>query len=132
MTTTELRKHDSHSLDRTEGTRDRPVVSPRTDIFETGDNIVLSADMPGVDESNVGITLEKNVLTIEGTAMVDERPGHELGYSEAAPRDFRRSFTLSDEINRNKISASVKHGVLRLVLPKAEPAKARRIKVNAG
>ena len=132
MTEKNLQRPNPTGLEGAEGTRERPSVAPRTDIYENGDNIVLLADMPGVDEDHVGITLEKDVLTIEGALYSDERSGHELAYGERRARDFRRSFTLSNEIDRNKISASVKHGVLRLTLPKAEPAKARRIKVRAG
>jgi len=132
MSARELQAREPEVVEKYESTRDRPTVAPRTDIHETGDNIVLYADMPGVDDAHVNITLEKNILTIEGTTLQDDRPSHALSYGEARPRDFRRSFTLSDMFDRDKINASVRDGVLKVVLPKAEPAKARRIKVSAG
>jgi HSP20 family molecular chaperone IbpA len=113
--------------------RNRRVFVPRTDIYETADNIVLTADMPGVDQKGVEITLEKNVLTIQGNveplqSVKEMRQVH----TEFEEGDYQRAFTLSDEIDRENISASVKNGQLKLILPKAGPAKVRKIEVVAG
>lgn len=132
MNSKELQTREQAALEPTEGTRDRRVVAPRTDIHETGDAIVLLADMPGVDEDHVNITLERSVLTIEGTMQESSFPGHALAYGESVVRDYRRAFTLSEHIDQGKISAKVRDGVLHLTLPKAEPAKARKIQVKAG
>lgn len=115
-----------------ERTRDRRVFSPRTDIIESGENYLIVADIPGSDEKNVNITLEKNVLSIEAHTESAAPEGYNLVLSEYGLGDYARSFVLSDQIDREKIEASVKNGVLRLVLPKAGPAKAHNIKVNAG
>lgn len=115
-----------------ERTRDRRVFSPRTDIIESGENYLIVADIPGADEKNVNITLEKNVLSIEAHTESAAPEGFSLVLSEYGLGDYARSFVLSDQIDREKIEASVKDGVLRLVLPKAGPAKAHNIKVNAG
>lgn len=115
-----------------ERTRDRRVFSPRTDIIESGENYLIVADIPGADEKNVNITLEKNVLSIEAHTESAAPEGYSLVLSEYGLGDYARSFVLSDQIDREKIEASVKDGVLRLVLPKAGPAKAHNIKVNAG
>lgn len=115
-----------------ERTRDRRVFSPRTDIIESGENYLIVADIPGSDEKNVNITLEKNVLSIEAHTESAAPEGYSLVLSEYGLGDYARSFVLSDQIDREKIEASVKNGVLRLVLPKAGPAKAHNIKVNAG
>jgi len=115
-----------------ERTRDRRVFSPRTDIIESGDRYLVVADIPGADESSVNITLEKNVLSIEAHTESAGPEGYSLVLSEFGLGDYARSFVLSDQIDREKIEASVKDGVLRLVLPKAGPAKAHNIKVIAG
>jgi len=115
----------------TEATRNRKIYLPRVDIFETSDAIVLIADMPGVDENSVTITLERNVLTLTGSPAIEHLKGYEIALAEYDVGDYQRSFSLSDEIDGEKIDAVVKNGVLRLTLPKAEPAKARKINVKA-
>ena len=106
------------------------VFKPRADIFETADAIVVVADMPGVDDSTVDITLEKNILTIDGRVEPDRHEGFVRRYGEYEVGDYHRAFTLSDEVGRDGIEARVKGGVLRLTLPKAGPARARKIPVQ--
>ena len=96
------------------------------------DAILVVANMPGVDESSVDITLEKNLLTIKGYVDAVVPEGYTLAYAEYEVGDYERSFTLSDEIDREHIEAEVKDGVLHLRLPKAEPVMARKIAVKAG
>ena len=127
----ETEKQEVTGVDGAERTRARKVYAPRVDIYETHEAIVAVADMPGVDESSVDITLEKNVLTINGYVEPGQPESYSLAYAEYGVGDYQRSFTLSDEIDREKIEATVKNGVLRLYLPKAGPAKARRISVKA-
>jgi HSP20 family protein len=114
-----------------ERTRNRRVYSPPVDILEMKDAICLSADMPGVDEKSVDITLDNNILTISGTVEMEPLKDYTLDYAEYGIGDYQRSFTLSGNINQDKIEASMKNGVLRLVLPKAEAAKERKIEVRA-
>jgi HSP20 family molecular chaperone IbpA len=114
-----------------EQTRNRRLYSPRVDIFEKERAIVLLADMPGTDEKNINISLEKNILTITGKVDVEHRTDSRLAYAEYGVGDYSRSFSIPDDIDRNKIEASIKNGVLSLVLPKAEPEKARRIEIKA-
>ncbi len=114
-----------------ERTRSRLAFVPRTDIYETNEAIVLVTDMPGVDESTLDITLENDVLTINGYVEMAYPEGYGLAYGEYRVGDYERSFTLSNKVDRNKIEATVKDGVLRLHLPKAEPSM-RKIAVTAG
>lgn len=115
-----------------EQTRSAKVYKPAVDIFEREGDIVLMADMPGIDGKSVDITIEKNVLTIYGKVAQDKGlDGYELVYSEYGVGDYRRQFSLSDGIDRDKIKATVKHGVLTLVLPKAATALSRKIAVSA-
>lgn len=113
------------------GSVERPLFSPRTEIFETKDDVVLVAEMPGVDETSVDVTLEDHVLTISGRTRDVAPEGYRRIYAEFERGDFRRSFELSDEIDAEKIEASVKDGILRLRVPKAKPA-AHRIPVAPG
>jgi HSP20 family protein len=102
------------------------------DIFESEGNITVLADMPGVASDDVTIDLQNNELKISGE--VEDRGSEKERYllREYNTGRFHRHFTLSDRIDQNKITASMKDGVLRLVLPKAEKAKPRRIEVKAG
>jgi HSP20 family protein len=115
-----------------ERTRDQRVFVPRVDIFETDEDIVIVADMPGVDENSVEITLEKSELTIDGYVELAEPKDQTLAYAEYNVGDYHRSFKLSNQIDQAKIEATVRDGVLRLHLPKVGPAKARKIAVKAG
>lgn len=111
--------------------RARRVFMPRANIYETPDAIVLVADMPGVDEKGVDITLEKNVLTLAGRVEAETaQPKGRLAYEEYEVGDYQRAFTLSDEIDRDRIEASLKNGVLHVTLPKANAAKTKKISVK--
>ena len=106
------------------------VFTPAVDIIEHPNDIVLIADMPGVDETSVDLTLEKNLLTIHGHVENETSDKYNLLFSEYGLGDYERTFKLSDEIDSEKIHASVKDGVLKLVLPKAEKAKTKKIPVT--
>ena len=112
-----------------ETTVEREYLTPEVNIFETKDEYVLEAEMPGVNRDGLEITLENNVLTIEG-----HRPGApvkgEVVYRESRPADFRRSFELDPVVETEKISARMDEGVLVLRLPKTVQAKPRRIAVT--
>ncbi len=108
-----------------EHTRDRRVFVPRTDIFETNEAIFVVADMPGVDAEHLDITLEKNVLTLEGLVEPGWPEDYSLAYAEYEQGDYRRRFTISNEIDHDGIEANLKNGVLRLKLPKMQPTQKR-------
>jgi HSP20 family protein len=117
---------------RLERTRNRTVFSPGVDIRETKEELVVYADIPGVPDDKVDITVEKGVLTIRGSVPETEKSGaHSLLLEEFETGDYERAFTLSNEVDQENIRASVKNGVLVIHLPKAGPAKARKIEVSA-
>jgi HSP20 family protein len=126
----EIQKKEADVQEGVERTRARKVYTPAADIVERKDDIIVTADMPGVDEKSVDITLEKNILTIYGKVEPEMPERHRLTLTEYGIGDYQRAFTVSDEVNREKIQASVKNGVLRLVLPKAETVKTRKIAVK--
>ena len=129
-TAQQMQKKEAETPESGERTRATRIYSPRVDIVERKDEIVVTADMPGVDEKTVDITLEKNVLTIYGKAEVSPPQGHRLHLAEYGLGDYQRVFTVSEEIDRDKIQGTVKNGVLTLVLPKAAAAKTRRIPIQ--
>jgi HSP20 family protein len=114
-----------------ERTRDRLAFVPRADIYETEAAITIVADMPGVDENSVDITLENDVLTINGYVEQVEPDGRRLAYAEYQVGDYQRAFSLSDQIDQDGIEATVKDGVLRLFLPKVKEARVRKIAIKA-
>ena len=108
----------------------RKTYSPAVDIIETKNHILLTADMPGVDEKTVEVTIEKNLLTIHGMIDSTIHDNLQMESSEYGTGDYRRVFSLSDEIDRDNIKATVKNGLLKLVLPKAENARTKKIQVH--
>jgi HSP20 family molecular chaperone IbpA len=128
----EPQKEEMTPTEESERTRDRQVFTPRADIYETEDAIIVLTDMPGVDQSSVDITIEKNVLTINAFIEPEQPADYRLTYAEYGVGDYERSFILSNQVDREGIEASVKDGVLRLQLPKSKEAKTRKITVKAG
>jgi len=129
MSEKELQKTESATA--AEKIRNVKTFVPRVDIYETKESIFLIADMPGVDEKTVEVEMEKNILTITGWTEDSKLKDHSLLFSEYETGDYERSFTLSDEIDREKINATVKQGVLLLELPKAEKVKPKKIAIKA-
>lgn len=109
-----------------------PTFLPRVDIRETDDAVSLTADMPGVDEKSVNIDVERNTLTIRGEFNAKPPEGYSLTYREYRVGNYEREFTLSDDVDRDNVEASVSNGVLRMRMPKAKQAQPRRIEVKAG
>ena len=127
----ERKKEELNSTQVGEHTRNKRVFVPLADVYETQDTIFVVADMPGVNESSIDITLEKNVLTIHGFTQSQAQEGLRLVYCESPEGDYRRVFLLSEEVDRDGIQATVKNGVLKLVLPKSPTARALKITVKA-
>jgi HSP20 family protein len=107
------------------------VLAPAVDISETDVGIELVADLPGVTKDGLAIKVDGVHLTIEGSAQIDLPQNLEPLYGEIRSRHFRRSFTLSRELDPSKIEAKLNNGVLRMHIPKSEEARPRRIEVRA-
>ncbi len=132
MTEKELQLRGKQELTGKEPTRPGPVFVPSVDIFETDQEITLLADMPGVATDRVSIDLNEDQLTITGDIEAQGAEKERVLLREYETGRFQRNFTVSDRIDQAKITASMSDGVLRLVLPKAEKAKPRRIEVKVG
>jgi HSP20 family molecular chaperone IbpA len=113
--------------------RSTPVDAfiPPIDIHEAPDGLKLEADLPGATEQSLQIQLEDNVLSLYAKVDSPAPEGARLLHEEYRLGDYRRSFILSDEVDRERIAAELKNGVLTLVLPKAERARTRRIEIRS-
>jgi HSP20 family protein len=103
---------------------------PITDIFETDQALTVILEMPGVDKENVDVGVENDILTIEGRIDYSKYEGLQPVYTEYNIGHYVRTFQISSKIDQGEISAELKDGVMTLVLPKAEKAKPRKIKVS--
>ena len=128
----EIEKQEVASNGDMERTRECPCYIPVADIYETDEQIVVVADMPGAKAESVEILLDQDILTISSNVDLPQYAGYTLVYGEYEMGDYQRRFKLSDSIDREHIEAVVKDGVLRLTLPKSAPAKAKKISVRAG
>jgi HSP20 family molecular chaperone IbpA len=103
---------------------------PNTDIFETENALTLVMEIPGVEKKDVDVNLEDGTLQVEGRIDFLKYRGLEPVYSEYNVGHYARSFTVSDKIDQDGITAEVKDGVLTLTLPKAKTARPRRIAIS--
>ena len=106
------------------------VFEPRVDIAEVDDNMLLYVDMPGVKSEDVDVRFENRELQIRGKVTPAAKNPHFL-LIEYGVGDYYRAFSVTDDIDAEKISADLNDGVLTVHLPKAEALKQRRITVNA-
>ena len=106
--------------------RTTPVLPP-VDIFEDESGFTVIADLPGVSKERLTVRVDGDSLVIEGAASAPVGDDMTLLYGEVLNPLYRRSFTLSRELDTGKIEAKLESGVLRLAIPRAEEAKPRRI-----
>lgn len=99
----------------------RRAYVPAVDLIDSDSEVVLIADIPGVPEGAVDLTIEKNILTLTAVPADGVIAGKKLAYSEYGVGEYRRSFALSEEVDKEHITATLKDGVLRVRLPKSAP-----------
>lgn len=109
---------------------DKPWFTPRVDIYETDEAVTVVADLPGVPKDNVALTLEQGVLTLSARSRESEFEGAEGIACEYCAGDFYRSFRLGPQVDEKRMDASMKDGVLKVVIPKSDWAKTRKIEVK--
>jgi HSP20 family molecular chaperone IbpA len=107
-------------------------VLPAVDIFEDETGITLLADMPGVPKDRLELKVEGDELLIEGDVQAPTPDKLEAVYAEVRIPRFRRSFTLTRELDSTQVDASLKDGVLTVRIPKQAHAQPRRIPVSGG
>jgi HSP20 family protein len=130
MTTQELNVRNKQEVSGAEHTRPGRAYVPDVDICETTDSLWLWADMPGVDEKSVDVKLADGVLSIEGQVSLKEYDQLAPVYTEYNIGNYARRFTVSSDVDADRIKARMANGVLEVELPKAERAKPRRIAVS--
>jgi HSP20 family protein len=131
MSPQELQVQEKRELaKKEESTVPARIFLPTADIFETSEALTIVVEMPGVDRNKVDVNVENGVLNIQGQIDFSNYEGLQPVYTEYNIGHYRRSLSLSNQIDEYKISAQMNDGVLTLVLPKAEEAKPRRIAVD--
>ena len=105
---------------------------PSVRVLESPEAVELIAVVPGADESSTEVTIENDTLPLTARVAQASTEGQRLVYSELRDGDFRRSFQLSDAIDRQRIEARVKDGILRIRLPKSDHAQSKKVAVLAG
>ena len=112
-----------------EKSRDLPAAVPLVDIYENDDEILLHADMPGVHKDDIRIHMENGRLMISGIRKLEKTGA--ANWSEFGNVEFRRAFSVPQDIDTDGVNALLREGVLRLHLPKSERAKPRQIEITA-
>lgn len=106
------------------------ALMPRVDVIEDKSGITLYADLAGVPKDKLGLHIEADTLTIEGEVGLNMPEGMEPSHAEISLPRYRRVFTLSKELDSEKISAEFEHGVLKLSIPKAEHLQPRKVEIK--
>lgn len=109
-----------------------PRVKPATDIIEQEDGFYIFMDMPGVGKEDLVIDLNEDELKVSGKAEYVLPEGQKLGHVEFGGGEYFRSFTVSHMVDKERIKATMKDGVLELYLPRLEKAQPRKIEIQAG
>jgi HSP20 family protein len=106
-------------------------VSPAVDVVETEDDYRVMADLPGISQKDIDVTIADNVLTIKGEKRIEEKKeGTKVYRKENWEGGFQRTLSLPKGVDQSKIDASMKNGVLTIILPKREEVKPRQISVD--
>lgn len=115
--------------EKTESTNEIKQIIPPVDIYETPNEVVLIADIPGVSKEGLKLGIDNDELTIQGTFEEKSDGGQKL-LSECVYGEYSRKFTLGDTVDRGKIAAKLENGVLTLTLPKLERVKPQKIAIE--
>ncbi len=108
------------------------ALQPPVDVLEDASGITLYADLPGVSREQLQVKVDGDQLTVEADLVLPVPQGLTANHIEVPLARYRRSFVLSKELNAERVSADLQHGVLRVTIPKAEHAQPRRIAVQVG
>jgi HSP20 family protein len=108
----------------------RVAMYPQTTLCDTGDNLELVAEVPGVEKEDLNVKIQGNYLEISGSRKPDNPEGYKVHRTERETASFSRSFTLPYEVDAAKVEATLKDGLLKMTLPKSETAKPRLISIQ--
>ncbi len=123
---------EQHEASRAEQAASPEVIlRPAVDVYETGEGVILKADLPGVDKDGLNVQIDKDTLTIEGSVSLEIPKELEARYAEVQSNRYRHSFSLSRDLDTAKVQAELHDGILTLQIPKREEVKPRKITVSA-
>ena len=105
-------------------------ASPRTNLYELGDNFEIRAEVPGLEKEDLNVKIQGNYLEISGVRISDAPEGYKIHKTERGTGSFSRSFTLPSDVDASRVEATLKDGVLYLSLPKSEAAKPKKITIG--
>ena len=108
------------------------VIVPEADVFEDANGITLQLDMPGVAKDRLNLQVNNSALVVEGNAQIQMPEGIAALHADVRSTHYRRSFVLSEELESDKIDASLRDGVLTVRIPKRAELRPRRVEVRAG
>jgi len=108
------------------------VIVPAADVFEDSSGITLQLDMPGVAKDRLNLQVNQNALVIEGSAQISMPQDMAALHAEVRSTRYRRSFVLSEELETDKVDATLRDGVLTVRIPKRAELQPRRIEIRAG
>ncbi|MBP9034325.1 MAG: Hsp20/alpha crystallin family protein [Pseudomonadales bacterium] len=106
------------------------ALRPRVEVFEDAEGITLIADLPGVSSERLNVQVDKDTLQIEGSADIAMPEGMQALHAEIRSKLYRRSFSLSSELDPDAIAAKLKDGVLTLHIPKRAEVRPRKVEVK--
>lgn len=121
-------KSDSTQVEKV-ANQNRPII-PAVDIYEDAQGIYLKADMPGVSKNNLDIQINNDTLSINGEMEIPVSERMEALYADIRSKRYQRSFSISRELDSDKIDASLNDGVLTMHIPKRDQFQSRKIEVQ--
>ena len=120
----------TRSDDKPASAGNEPALLPPVDVVEDATGITVYADLPGVPQDRLNVRVEGETLLLDAELALAVPQGMEASHAEVQRTRYRRAFTLSRELDADKVAAELSHGVLRVRIPKAEHAQPRRIAVQ--
>lgn len=105
-------------------------TGPRTNFYDNGEAFEMRVEVPGIAKDDINVKIQGNYLELSGSRKADLPEGYTAHRVERGERSFTRSFTLPSEVDSEKVAATLKDGVLTLLLPKAEAAKPKQITIH--
>jgi HSP20 family protein len=128
----QLRRRLDRAFEEVDGERSWTTTDqfPRTNIYDTGKSFVLKAEVPGLTEKDVNLTLTQDVLTLSGERKVETPEGYSVHRRERSPTRFSRSFALPAKVDPEKVSATIKDGILAVTVEKAPEVQPKQISIR--
>jgi HSP20 family protein len=128
----QLRRRLDRAFEEVDGERGWTTTDqfPRTNIYDTGKSFVLKAEVPGLTEKDVNLTLTQDVLTLSGERKVETPEGYSVHRRERSPMRFSRSFALPAKVDPEKVSATIKDGILAVTVEKAAEVQPKQISIR--